>query len=333
MFRCFIANRLSGRTRSGDIVQAGEGGERVEILLSVYNGERFLPELLDSLRKQTYRNFGLIVRDDGSTDRSLQILREFGAADSPGVSVTKGENIGPVGSFNEALSESRTKYVMFCDQDDVWFPDKIEKTLKKMKEAEEAFGGDIPLLVHSDLCVTDRNLTVSENSYFKFQNLDVRNCSLNRLLLQNVPTGCTMMVNRPLVKLAGPIPEAAVMHDHWFSLVASAFGKIVCLDEPTLYYRQHGGNFYGASRYGWGYFYKRYRAGFAPVRKRLYQDIRQAEAFLLRYQSMLPAEMVEMLRDFGDIENRNWFQRRRILMRYRIYKSGWRRNIGTMLVI
>lgn len=306
----------------------------IDILLPVYNGEVFLSELLESLRCQTFQHSRIIIANDCSEDNSLAILESFlKSVRSNALLLPQQEKSGIINTIASLLEKSEASYVMFCDQDDVWFYNKVEKTLEEMQKAEKKFGKEMPLLIHSDLCVVDEKLKIIGNSYFRFQNLNPRNNTLNRLLLQNVPSGCTMMINRALAELASPIPEDAVMHDHWFSLVAAAFGKIIYLDEPTLYYRQHADNFYGASLYGWRYFYKRYHNGLDTVKRRLYQNIRQAEVFLDRYQNMLPDETIEMLRDLSDIENKNWLQRRSILMRHKIYKYGWRRNIGTLLII
>ena len=139
---------------------------------------------------------------------------------------------------------------MFCDQDDVWFPDKIAVTLGKMQELEGRHGGERPLLVHTDMKVADGNLRVVADSLWRYQKSDpVRGEALNRLLVQNCATGCSMMINRALCDLALPIPAEAMMHDWWLVLVAAAFGTIGHCAEPTLLYRQHGANDVGAKKW------------------------------------------------------------------------------------
>ena len=167
----------------------------------------------------------------------------------------------------------------------------------------------------------------------KCQNLDPKRISLNHLLLQNVPSGCTMMMNRPLVDLSKPIPDQAAMHDHWVTLTAAIFGKIIYLDEPTMLYRQHGRNYYGASSYGWSHFFHRYRQGIDTVRERLYQYIDQATALRCRFSGRLQPEVDELLKDFASLKEYSWMKRRGILIKHRIFKTGFRRNLGMFLIV
>src|SRR5690606_39057310 len=133
--------------------------------------------------------------------------------------------------------------VMFSDADDCWFPDKISLTLDLMRVVEKDEGGArTPTLVHTDLAVVDRDLRPIADSLWQYQGVNPDLTSLNRLLIQNCVTGCTVMVNRPLRELASPIPPGVVMHDWWMALVASSFGRIARIARPTLLYRQHGRN-------------------------------------------------------------------------------------------
>lgn len=135
---------------------------------------------------------------------------------------------------------------MFCDHDDVWKPRKVEMTVRRMMELEQANGQDIPLLVHTDLVVADENLKVLSDSMFRSQNLNRKGNRLNNLLVQNNVTGCTMMVNKALVDMVGPAPKHAVMHDWWMALIAACFGKIGFVRQATILYRQHHANEVGA---------------------------------------------------------------------------------------
>jgi len=307
--------------------------QSLDILLPVYNGEKYLPQLIDSLRTQTMDGFYLLLIDDGSIDSSFKIIKSMNGNKFNYRLFESAENRGVIQSYNSLLDNSSANYVMFCDQDDVWFPDKIEKCMTKMIESEQRFGKETPILIFSDFGVVDEQLKIINTSYFKYQNINPKNYKLHQLLTQNVASGCTMLANRALIDLVGEIPQTAVMHDHWFALVAATFGKIIYLDEPTLYYRQHKNNVFGASAYDWNYFYKRYCLGLDKVKERFYLNVKQAKAFLLRYEIMLSANEVKMLTDFAMMNEKNWLARWRILIKHKIYKSGWRRNIGTMLII
>ncbi len=226
--------------------------DMVEILLGVYNGEKYLPELLDSITRQTCPYWTLTIRDDGSTDDSGEIISNFSDRHPEKVRILKDEagNVGPNLNFGALLENSAAPYVMCCDQDDVWLEGKIEKTLSAMKAAEAKQGHDTPLLVHTDLTITDENLTPVADSMWRYQKLlpKIADHPL-RLLAQNVVTGCTMMLNRKAVQVSIPVSPDAIMFDWWAALQTCKHGKIIALDEPTIFYRQHGKNAIGAKRY------------------------------------------------------------------------------------
>ena len=221
----------------------------VTILLATLNGEKYLKAQLESIAAQTYENWQLVVGDDGSTDQTLEILKEF-QKEHPN-QVTIYENNPPFGSakgnFINLLRNSYGPHFMFCDQDDVWKRDKIYLTLQKMEALETRYGDKVPILVHSDLSVVDENLEMVAESFFQYANLPKR-VMLNRLIVQNSVTGCTVMINRCLQQFflrQLPIPKI-IMHDYWAALIAKVFGKIGFVNEPTMLYRQHGHNSVGA---------------------------------------------------------------------------------------
>lgn len=221
----------------------------IDILLSTYQGEKYLDELLASIINQTYQDWLLCVRDDGSTDGTMSILNTY-QIKYPGkikiISHPKG-NIGIVRSFEELLQASSSEYIMFCDQDDVWLPNKVELTLHKMQHLESAHSA-LPLLVHTDLTVVDSDLQVISPSFWNFSKLD--QCLLSRnfnyLGVCNGVTGCTAMINRPAKESALPFPATARMHDAWIALCVAKNGKIDYVDESTILYRQHAKNVIGA---------------------------------------------------------------------------------------
>ena len=222
---------------------------------------------------------------------------------------------------------------MFCDHDDVWLPCKISHTLRKYREMEAACGPQTPIMVFTDSRVTDRALRTIARSMLRYQHLDASHLSLARLISQNVPSGNTLLVNRALIDLAGPIPPEAVMHDHWLALVAAAMGRIGFLDEPTLLYRQHKNNVYGASNYSLRVFLHRLTQGRKKLRQRFTQNIDQAAAFGRRYAGRLSPDDRAMCGALAMWAELGFWGRRRVLLKYRIFKSGLWRNIGTFLFI
>ena len=185
-----------------------------------------------------------------------------------------------------------------------------------------------PILVHSDLKVVDENLNIISDSLWKYQNIDPEKDSLNRVLLHNVVTGCSTMINRKLALLIKDIPNEAIMHDWWIAMVASVFGKISYVNEPLMLYRQHGKNDTGAKQYGVQYFINRFLQK-TSVEKYIFQ----AKAFLDMYEDVLDSKTKQMLVDFTSIQKVNFFQKRIVLFRYKIFKNGLIRNIGLLLSI
>ena len=223
----------------------------VDILLSTYNSERFLGDLFFSLEQQSFKDWRLIIRDDGSGDKTLDLLLRFKKEDSERVLIlnSNGLNLGPKGSFVELLKESTAEYIMFCDHDDYWLPQKIEVSLKRMKEVEK-LNPSKPVLVCSDLTITDKDLKIIHPSFWKHSRINIHNVNnIYRLAINNVAVGCTVMINRKAKSISDPIPEQAVMHDWWIALKVAQNGMIGLIEESTILYRQHPNNAIGAKSF------------------------------------------------------------------------------------
>jgi glycosyltransferase involved in cell wall biosynthesis len=304
---------------------------RIAILLSTYNGEEFIEEFLISLLQQTNQDYTLFIRDDGSTDGTIEIIHEF-ANKYANVQLVETEgNKGSKQSFSilseYVLSNFTFDYFMFADQDDVWLPNKIQKSFIKMKEMENRFG-NIALLVHTNLKVVDSRLNLLSESFWKYQNLNPHLDGLNRLLMQNVITGCTLFVNRKLVEIGLPIPQVAIMHDWWLSLVASAFGEIGYIQEPSILYRQHSANTLGAKKFDLIYFMKKMMN---PIT--IEKNIMQCKQFYDTYRdNVLPYQKVLLLK-FLKLSEVNFFIKILIIIKFKFYKNGFIRNIGLLLKI
>lgn len=307
----------------------------IDILLATYNSEKFLEEQIVSIFEQDYGDWKLLIRDGGSKDNTVKMLKHFRSLHPGRIKCIPAHGrTWACENFAALLSSSSAPYVMFSDHDDIWCRDKISKSLETIENAEARFGVNMPIMVFSDMYVVDKDNRIKLcDSYYKYQKLVPSRLSLNYLLVQNIPCGCTLLTNRALVDLVGEISPAAVMHDHWLSLVAAGFGKIIYLDRPTLYYRQHENNVSGAAPYGWKYFYRKYYQGLNNLREHFFLYTKQAKAFQQRYGEKLSLEKRVMLEEFIAMKEASWLERREILFRHKIYKSGWRRNIGMMLIV
>lgn len=277
----------------------------VEILLAAHNGVEFLGEQIDSLFRQTYRDWRVLVRDDGSTDGTREVLSRYATRHPDRFMLMTDDdgNLGYVGNFGRLLQRSTADVLAFCDQDDVWLPNKLAVCVDRLKTLERRHGASTPLLIHSDLSVVDRRLSAIHPSFWRYRGIDAhQGDSLNRLLTQNVATGCTIVLNRPLADLCLPIPEQAAAHDWWVSLVAGAFGKIDAIGEPTTLYRQHAGNTTGARSFLPGDLIRRTRdvfTDFAGHRRDLNAAYQQARAFLERFSALLNDDQRRLIAEFS----------------------------------
>jgi len=223
----------------------------VTILLSTFNGERFVEEQLESIWAQSMSDFKLVVRDDGSSDETMKILRaaERQHPDDMLVWSDDGQRLGAKESFARLLEVADTPYVAFSDQDDRWVPQKLQHQLEVVRAGEDRFGADTPILCCSDAVVTDAALNTIAPSYFDEHRIDLspsENRPLPALMLRNHAIGATTMMNIALARRARPVPPSAVMHDWWCALIAAALGQVLVIPTPLVHYRQHGANVIGS---------------------------------------------------------------------------------------
>lgn len=209
--------------------------ERLTILLSTYNGLPWLDEQLDSIARQTWPDIRLRIRDDGSTDGTPARLRALAQTSRLSDGVVFGKNVGVFRSFMELLAEEGedSAYFAFCDQDDVWLPDKCERAVRLLRTVDP----EVPAMVYTRLRFTDANLNPTGLSPIPTQS------GFHTALVQNQATGCTIVMNAAARrKVLESVPHWALMHDWWCYLVVSAFGTVLYDPEPSVLYRKHGRN-------------------------------------------------------------------------------------------
>lgn len=221
--------------------------EQIDVLLATYNGDRYLREQIDSILSQTYQNIQLIISDDGSKDNTRSILKEYEEKDDRVKVYYQTENLGCIKNFQFLLEQVKNETYMLSDQDDVWLPEKIEKTYQKLIE-------DKADLVFSDLEVVDTNLKTIYPSFNDFMKLSrkIKKYRMTKELnyLYNCVTGCTIMSRRKWLNQILPLPGLSkyVLHDHWIGLMVSLQGKLSYMPERYIKYRQHGDNEVGTEK-------------------------------------------------------------------------------------
>lgn len=260
----------------------------VHVILSTYNGERFLTEQLESILAQRSVSIKLYIRDDGSSDGTRTILTSF-AQNHAHIEVDYGDNMGVINSFFALLKKipPDAGFVAFADQDDIWMPDKLTRAVDRIKNSSG------PAMYCS--CYK----AIDENGRFLWQSqLPEKEISFKNAIVQNITTGCTVVINKSLLsmlKINQVNTRNLVMHDWWVYLVATCFGQVIYDQEPSMLYRQHGGNVVGAKN-GFAFWLGRIKRFFLNRKKN--SRIAQAKEFLERYKSDLSADDVHLLSTF-----------------------------------
>lgn len=303
----------------------------IEILLSTYNGEEYIDQQLESIVAQSYSNWILLVRDDGSIDSTVEKLKLFSAR-FPGKMrfISDNERLGPMKSFEKLIVSSKADYVAFCDQDDVWMPNKLLDSLEVIRNIERE-DPRLPVLVHTDLKVVDAQLQLISRSFWQYQCLKPSSNSLKDILVQNNVTGCTIIVNRSLLNYVDYIPSAAIMHDWWLALVTAAFGKIAYIPESMVSYRQHKMNHVGALKYSVKNFIN--LSKIAEGKKQIIRVLQQAQAFDEMYNSFLMPLQRKKVALFSLLLHSNRIRRFIIVITCCYRKHGLLRNLAFLLVI
>jgi glycosyltransferase involved in cell wall biosynthesis len=260
----------------------------VQILLSTYNGAAYLGPLLGSLQRQDYPHVEILARDDGSSDGTGRLLREYAGA-MRNLTVIEGTNLGFAQSFMMLLrlSSPSASFIALCDQDDVWHSDKITRAVDGLRPCPR----EIPVMYCSRLAIVDRDLKPLGHSQRPKRGLTFRNA-----LVECPIQGCTMLLNQAARRiLVQAAPRFLCSHDWWIYLTVSAFGQTFYDERPSLLYRQHGGNVFGVA-FGLGRMSLKVRRFLANGGQQMV--LRQAEEFHRLYGDCLPSPRRRELEPF-----------------------------------
>lgn len=308
--------------------------------MTTFNGEKFVEEQIESLLSQTYQHWTLIIRDDCSHDKTVEIIKKYQQMHPDKINLIE-DNLGRLGviqNAKEILNRSNAKYMMFCDQDDVWLPTKIEISLKKIQELEDKYGEQTPLLVFTDLTVVDEQLKLIYSSFWNYQKINSNQQSINYLLVGNIVTGCTLLINNSLKNKIHDFPPEIMMYDWWIALVCSAFGHMACVETPTILYRQHKSNTTGARNWL-----------IIPAIKRLFnvpESIKITKAYIKKtklqgtafyncFHKLLSSHnpaLLNFMNLFSRLDRMNYWQRVLFLSRNRCFLGSNLKTIGYILL-
>lgn len=303
-------------------------------MMATYNGATYLAEQIQSIINQSFSDWKLYIKDDGSSDGTLDIIESFGRKfDGKIVNLS---NISGGGNakdnffalLNWVSNNTDSDYFMFSDQDDVWLPDKIQNSVDVLAVEQG------PALVHTDLLVVDHSLHTITDSFAEYSHLRTDFNDLSHLLVQNNVTGCTMIWNKKLNNLIKPnFNKNIVMHDWWISLIAAAFGTIMFVDKATIMYRQHSNNVVGAHRVGSLGYIQNKLSDVKAIRQGIRDTYSQATAFYEQYGSELSS--ADRMKVSKYIELSSLSKPRRVfgVLKYRFLKQSLLQSAAQLVFV
>ena len=217
--------------------------EQIDVLMATYNTSiNYLRLQINSILNQTYKNIKLIISDDCSTKKEvLEILKEYEKKDSRIKLYFQDKNLGYTKNFEVLLQKSSANYISFSDHDDIWYSNKLEESIKVLKEKDVD-------LISCDAKQIDENGKVLHNSYLKYKNLPIINDMCNKEILavsRHFAIGCSQLFTKKVKELLLPYTENTMAHD-WNSVyIASRLKGVYCIDKPLFEYRIHSNNAFG----------------------------------------------------------------------------------------
>lgn len=294
--------------------------KKVQVLMSTYNGEKYLKEQIESILNQENVEISLLIRDDGSTDKTLAMLEDI-IKENKNVHYYTSQNIGAARSFMDLVNQSNeADYYAFADQDDVWKPKKLISAIEKLESDI-----DIPSLYISAVEVVDEELNTIE-----IKKVTGEHCFEGEMA-KNFATGCTMVFNKKLcdiIKMYNPI--YLIMHDSWITRVCYAIGGKVIIDqEPYIMYRQHANNVVGYNDEGFKKLRKQLKIAFVDkisMRVNIAKELKNGyEQFFTEHTK----KVVDMLINYQkDRKAKKW-----LLHNKNFRTNSWRINVKMVIAI
>lgn len=305
----------------------------IQILLATFNSASFIGAQIDSLMEQTCSDFEIVVSDGGSKDNTLGIIADYQRRFPGKIRLLETSPASACENFSRLLAAADAELLMFCDHDDVWKKEKIAASLQAYKKLEQEYGTDCPILVFTDSEIVDVHLNTRFSSMMRSQRLNRTRFTPGRTMIQNYASGNTMLFNRALQKIALPVGNNAIMHDHWVALAAAFFGKVCYVDTPLILYRQHGDNVIGSFCYNLRSCLKKFRSERSSLHNKLYRNIEQGQEFLALHREILSPEQQRFFDSLMRFKQMGKIEKWRFMQRNDIQKEGLLYKIGTFFFI
>lgn len=214
--------------------------KKIDILMATYNGEKYLVEQLDSIINQTYHNWNLLIRDDNSIDKTLEIIQNYHKKDKR-IKILKDNkgNLGIVRNFEELLKSSESEFIMFSDQDDIWVENKLDMYLKMIEKIKNK-----GFMIHSDAILFDKNKSnILKDTFISKKAI---NKGLENVFFNYFVQGATILISKEIKNFILPFPKEVYLHDRYIHLISELFFERIFINKALIYYRQHGDNQIGA---------------------------------------------------------------------------------------
>ena len=214
--------------------------EKIDVLLTTYNTKiEYLRKQIESILNQTYKNINLIISDDCSTNKEVsEVLKEYENNDKRIILFIQEKNWGYNKNFEFLLNKSTSNYIMFADHDDIWYPEKIEKSFKKIKEKEVD-------LVYCNCHQINENGDIIKQNYFKYKNVPLIDGKSKIAISRCIGIGCSQIITKNVKERMLPFTDKVIAHDWLASFIANEQKGMAYIEEPLFGYRMHDSNVFG----------------------------------------------------------------------------------------
>lgn len=292
-------------------------GNEISVAIATFNGELYIKSQIESILNQTIVPNEIVIVDDLSTDNTLNVIADLQIKHSLIKVFVNDKNKGPAETFKIAITKCVFPYVALCDQDDIWKKNKLSVSLCELKKVEKI---GKPCIVFSDLELIDKNNNPVASSFWEIQKFKPHNVNFRDILIGNVATGCTILMNSSMKSEIYKMPNDVTMHDHWIAITAYGIGEVGIIEEKLVLYRTHDKSFTQKDKLS---YIQRFLMFIQTIndneRSYMIKNIQQAKIFFSIYENIIQDEVSKILQNFILLENKNSFFRKITIGYYKYF--------------